>query len=68
MMLKLFVKMAEEKYNVPVIPVMAPGFSGNKSKGYKLACNALMNLFSRNILPKTCNALMNIFLEMFYLK
>ncbi|ABR34174.1 nitrogenase iron-molybdenum cofactor biosynthesis protein NifE [Clostridium beijerinckii] len=49
---KAVCKMAEEKYNVPVIPVMSPGFSGNKSKGYKLACNALMNLFSRNILPK----------------
>lgn len=45
-------KSAEEKYSIPVISVMAPGFSGNKSKGYKLACNALMNLFSRNILPK----------------
>ena len=31
---------------------MAPGFAGNKSMGYKLACNALMNIFSRNILPK----------------
>ncbi len=50
---KAVCKAAEEKYNVPVIPVMAPGFSGNKSKGYKLACNALMNIFSRNILPKT---------------
>lgn len=38
---------AEKKYNIPVIPVMAPGFSGNKSKGYRLACSALMNLFSR---------------------
>lgn len=41
-------KVAENKYNVPVIPVMSPGFSGNKSKGYKIACNALMNLFRRN--------------------
>ena len=45
-------KSAEEKYKIPVIPVMAPGFSGNKSKGYKLACNALMSLFKRNVLPK----------------
>ncbi|WP_459476415.1 nitrogenase iron-molybdenum cofactor biosynthesis protein NifE [Clostridium saccharoperbutylacetonicum] len=51
--IKAVCKIAEEKYNVPVIPVMAPGFSGNKSKGYKMACNALMNLFSRNVLPKT---------------
>jgi len=50
--IKAVCKDAEEKYNVPVIPVMAPGFSGNKSKGYKLACNALMNIFTRNILPK----------------
>lgn len=42
-------KQAEKKYGIPVIPVMAPGFSGNKSKGYKLACNALMDLFSRNV-------------------
>lgn len=46
-------KMAEEKYKIDVIPVMAPGFSGNKSKGYKLACNALMKLFSRNKYEKT---------------
>jgi len=50
---KAVCKAAEEKYKVPVIPVMSPGFSGNKSKGYKLACGALMNIFSRNILPKT---------------
>lgn len=50
--IKAVCKDAEEKYSVPVIPVMAPGFSGNKSKGYKLACNALMNIFTRNILPK----------------
>lgn len=50
--IKAVCKDAEEKYNVPVIPVMAPGFSGNKSKGYKLACNALMNIFTRNVLPK----------------
>ena len=46
---KAVCKSAERKYKIPVIPVMAPGFSGNKSKGYKLACNALMNLFSREI-------------------
>lgn len=40
-------KQAEAKYKVPVIPVMSPGFSGNKSKGYKIACNALLSLFSR---------------------
>lgn len=50
---KAVCKEAEEKYNIPVIPVMAPGFSGNKSKGYRIACNALMDLFSREKYPKT---------------
>ncbi|CDM70237.1 Nitrogenase iron-molybdenum cofactor biosynthesis protein NifE [Clostridium bornimense] len=49
-------KAYEEKYNIPIIPVMAPGFSGNKSKGYKLACNALMNLFNREQYSK-CNGI-----------
>lgn len=40
-------KLAEEKYSIPVIPVMSAGFSGNKSKGYKLACDAIMNLITR---------------------
>lgn len=35
---------AEMKYSVRVIPVKAPGFSGTKSQGYKLACDAIMNL------------------------
>lgn len=46
-------KEAEKKYNIPIIPVMSPGFSGNKSKGYRIACNALMDLFSREKYPKT---------------
>ena len=50
---KAVCKLAEKKYNIPVIPVMAPGFSGNKSKGYRIACNALMDLFSREKYPKT---------------
>lgn len=33
-----------QKYNVHVIPVKSPGFSGNKSTGYKMACNAIMAL------------------------
>lgn len=32
------------KYNTRVIPVKSPGFSGNKSVGYKMACNAIMEL------------------------
>ena len=49
---KAVCKAAEDKYSIPVIPVMAPGFAGHKSMGYKTAGNALMNIFSRNILPK----------------
>jgi nitrogenase molybdenum-cofactor synthesis protein NifE len=30
--------------NVRIIPVQSPGFSGTKSHGYKLACEALMDL------------------------
>ncbi len=30
--------------NVRIIPVQSPGFSGNKSHGYRLACEALMEL------------------------
>ncbi|MDR2555719.1 MAG: nitrogenase iron-molybdenum cofactor biosynthesis protein NifE [Fibromonadaceae bacterium] len=37
-------RLAEKKYGIRVIPVKAPGFSGTKSQGYKLACNAIMNL------------------------
>lgn len=45
---------AEEKYpGVRVIPVKAPGFSGTKMQGYKLACNAIMQLIRPNKdLPK----------------
>ena len=35
---------AEAKYAIRVIPVKAPGFSGTKTQGYKLACDALMTL------------------------
>ncbi len=41
-------KSAEEKYGIRVIPVKAPGFSGTKSLGYKMACNAIMQLISPN--------------------
>lgn len=37
-------KRAQEKFRIPVIPVKSPGFSGNKSTGYKMACNAIMQL------------------------
>jgi len=35
---------AEKKHGTRVIPVKSPGFSGNKSYGYKMACNALLAL------------------------
>ncbi|MDR1777368.1 MAG: nitrogenase iron-molybdenum cofactor biosynthesis protein NifE [Desulfovibrio sp.] len=35
---------AERKYGARVIAVKAPGFSGNKSTGYRMACDALMRL------------------------
>ncbi len=39
-------RMAEKQYGIRVIPVKAPGFSGTKSLGYKMACNALMELIT----------------------
>jgi nitrogenase molybdenum-cofactor synthesis protein NifE len=41
-------KAMAEKYNMRVIPVKSPGFSGNKSVGYKMACNAIMELISKH--------------------
>jgi nitrogenase molybdenum-cofactor synthesis protein NifE len=43
---------AEEKYNIRVIPVKSPGFSGTKKTGYKMACNAIMNLITPAIQPE----------------
>lgn len=40
-------KAAEKKHNIICIPVKSPGFSGNKSTGYKMACNAILELMSR---------------------
>lgn len=37
---------AEEKHGIRVIPVKASGFSGTKSQGYKLACDAIMQLIA----------------------
>ncbi len=33
-----------EKHYIPVIPVKSPGFSGNKSTGYRMACDAIMQV------------------------
>lgn len=42
---------AEKKYSIRVIPVKSSGFAGNKSMGYKAACEALMNLMG-NAVPQ----------------
>lgn len=46
-------RQAEEKYSIRVIPVQSSGFAGNKSMGYKAACNALMKLMGEGIPGKT---------------
>lgn len=37
-------KLAEKRHGIRVIAVMSPGFAGHKSVGYKMACNAIMEL------------------------
>ncbi len=37
-------KAAEQRHSLRVIPVKSSGFAGNKSMGYKAACNALLRL------------------------
>lgn len=50
---KAICKAAEKKHGIVCIPVQTPGFSGTKSMGYKLACNAILNLMERGEkLPK----------------
>ncbi|MDR1940981.1 MAG: hypothetical protein LBQ47_01485, partial [Endomicrobium sp.] len=47
---------AQDKYDVNVINVKSPGFSGTKTQGYKAACNALMQLMqSRDLKIKNKN-------------
>jgi nitrogenase molybdenum-cofactor synthesis protein NifE len=43
---------AEEKHSIKVIPVQSSGFAGNKSMGYKAACNALLRLMGREVPSK----------------
>jgi nitrogenase molybdenum-cofactor synthesis protein NifE len=45
-------KAMSKKYNICVIPVKSPGFSGNKSVGYRMACNAVMELISGRTMEK----------------
>lgn len=49
---KAVCKKAEKYYPLRVIPVMAPGFAGHKSIGYKMACNAIMELIKGEELKK----------------
>lgn len=37
-------RMMAKKYEIKVIPVKSSGFAGNKSAGYKAACNAILDL------------------------
>lgn len=37
-------KASGQKHNIPVLPVKSEGFKGNKSDGYKAACDALKQL------------------------
>ena len=39
-------KAMSEKHKIRVLPVKSPGFSGNKAVGYKMACNAIMELLA----------------------
>ena len=39
-------KKMSKKHNMQVIPVKSPGFSGNKATGYKMACNAIMQVIT----------------------
>lgn len=39
-------KRISRKYDIHVIPVKSPGFSGNKSTGYRMACNAIMQVLN----------------------
>ena len=53
--LEAICKAASEKHKIPVLPVKSEGFRGNKSDGYKAACDALKRLIrpgaNQNINP-----------------
>lgn len=44
-------KAASEKHKIPVLPVKSEGFRGNKSDGYKAACDALKRLIRPGASP-----------------
>lgn len=41
-------KESQEKYGIEVIPVQSSGFAGNKSSGYKAACDALLKIMEKD--------------------
>ena len=45
--LEAICKTASQNHNIPVLPVKSEGFKGNKSDGYKAACDALKKLIKR---------------------
>lgn len=45
-------KWAGNKTGIPVIPVQSEGFKGNKKDGYRVACDALMNIIGMKNEPK----------------
>lgn len=45
-------KAAEERHDIRVIPVQAPGFSGHKAQGYRLAGDAIMKLIGTTPFPR----------------
>lgn len=46
-------KAAAQKHQIEVIPVQSSGFIGNKSAGYRAACDALLNLIDSGDKVKT---------------
>ncbi len=50
-------KKVQTKHNIKVVPVKSPGFAGNKSAGYKAACNALLELMDKNTSNMGSNSL-----------
>lgn len=53
-------KRVTRETGIDVIPVMAPGFSGSKKDGYKVACDALSKLMGTDIIYKAPKHSINI--------
>ena len=50
-------KDAAKKHNTQVIPIQSTGFAGNKSSGYRAACDALLTLMESNTCEKKENGI-----------